>query len=79
MHQADADKPGMFRCDEASPAEHGWYAVMLCYDSEEGVLPGTAEWTGSWSLGSELIGWVNTHFKTQEEAQRFATKYGEDW
>ncbi len=29
------------------PDAPGWYAVLLCYDTEEGVLPGSAEWDGA--------------------------------
>ena len=29
------------------PPSPGWYAVLVCYDPQEGVFPMGAEWDGS--------------------------------
>jgi hypothetical protein len=45
-----ADKAMDFWIYDGAPSEPGWYAVLVCYDSEEGAFPQGAYWDGyAWS------------------------------
>ena len=39
-------EPTEFNFDDDYPDAKGWYAVTICYDSMEGLIPGSAYWTG---------------------------------
>lgn len=68
---------------ERPPTEPGWYAVLLCFDAEEGILPNVAAWTGAawrWN-GMErapdawpLSTWHGPH-ATQAEALAWAYEH----
>jgi len=31
---------------DGQPTEPGWYAVLVCWDSQEGIFPMAAHWDG---------------------------------
>lgn len=55
----------------ATPTADGWYAVLKCWDAEEGIFPDAALRTGeTWSEPAILA--FNGPFATQEEAYAWA-------
>lgn len=54
------------------PAVPGIYAVTICWDSEEGLFPGVAEWTGlGWSKDTPVLAWAGP-FDTEKLAKAWA-------
>lgn len=62
------------------PSEIGWYAVLQCWDAEEGIFPGAYYWNGErWTLqngheGLRLpsIRYWPVVFDSQEAAEAYA-------
>lgn len=58
--------------DGTPPADApGWYAVLICYDAEEGVFPSSAEWDGTAWEEKAVVGFGERR-PTQKEATDLA-------
>ena len=54
-----------------NPKDPGWYAVLVCYDESEGVLPSSGYWNGEkWSRKSILC--FGDKCNTEAEAESLA-------
>ena len=52
---------------ESTPNSPGWYAVLICWDMQEGVFPSAAYWDGrEWSIYSVVS--FGDRCDTQKEA-----------
>jgi len=65
---------------DGSPAELGWYAVLVCYDPHEGYSPSAKRWNGG--NGKEWI--FVTHrspdpFASAQDAEAWAYAHDPDW
>lgn len=56
----------------------GWYAVLICYDAEEGVFPSGAEWDGEKWRKKAVIGFLGERRQTQKEAVNLAYEHDPD-
>lgn len=56
--------------EEHQPTEHGWYAVMVCWDAEEGAYSTSRYWDGEWP--SEVEMYLPQRFETEREASDLA-------
>ena len=55
------------------PNENGWYPVSICWDSNEGIFPGSAYWDGDWPDNADpIIKWMDTRCKTKGAALKLA-------
>ncbi len=60
---------------DSEPTEDGWYAVMRCYDAEEGTLPGAEYWDeGKWGFRGVYLHSPQT-FVSEEAARAWASAY----
>jgi len=50
------------------PTESGWYAVLICYDAEEGFSPSARYWKTEWQSHSPVMCRLSQVFTTDEEA-----------
>lgn len=56
-----------------NPTAIGWYAILYCYDMEEGIFPAADYWTGlKWSEGLPLCSYSEKPFETISEAYAWA-------
>ena len=56
----------------------GWYAVLICYDSDEGSFPGAARWEGDeWSRRGVIA--FGGRCETQERAEALAIENDPDF
>ena len=54
------------------PNEPGWYAVLKCWDAEEGQFPDALYFDGQvWEESRASIQFWPTRFETQEEAKTY--------
>jgi len=56
------------------PMETGWYAVLRCYDVEEGILSGANYWDGSQWLNSSkaMTQFSSIKFSAELDAKNWA-------
>ena len=52
------------------PTEDGWYAVLVCYDPQEGIFPMAAYWNGRWEKKCVIA--IGHRCNTEAEAERLA-------
>lgn len=53
------------------PSAAGWYAVLVCYDPQEGVFPAGAYWDGEkWSR--KAVHGFGEKCETEKEAEELA-------
>ena len=59
------------------PSENGWYAVLICYDPQEGIFPSAAYWDGEkWSHKS--VSGFGVKCETEKEAEDLAYAHDPD-
>lgn len=56
---------------------HGWYAVMVCYDVDEGYFPAALNYVGKTSY--EVTHRSAQTFETEKEAYDWAWAHDPDW
>lgn len=62
---------------EGKPSQIGWYAVLICYDENEGVFPNAAWWDGDrWSRKSVIC--FGDMRCTEQEAEQLAYDHDPD-
>lgn len=73
-------------CYERMPPVTGWFAVLRCWDPEEGIFPGTAyategrvEWPDSSGILPDGSSGHAGPFATQEEAKKWAHDHDPDF
>lgn len=60
------------------PAEPGWYATLVCWESNEGVCALVFQWDGEgWDVNTRPMAWHGP-FATREEAQDWASDHDPD-
>ncbi len=64
--------------EDHPPTEYGWYAVLKCWDAEEGVFPGAAKWEGRWVKNEPIISRSPNTFASEEEADTWAHEHDPD-
>ncbi len=57
-----------------SPGPAGWYAISYCWDSQEGIFPGAARWTGEW-LPKRPVGAFAGPFDDEASAKAWADEH----
>lgn len=58
---------------EPHPPATGWYAILYCYDAEEGIFPTADYWNGKeWNQGYPVVSHSPESFKTFAEAYEWA-------
>lgn len=58
---------------DAKPPEDGWYPVLHCWDSEEGVIPSAAFWSeGKWRDTQYVLQWWDQRFDDKQAADDIA-------
>ena len=56
---------------DGTPDAAGWYAVLVCYDAEEGAFPMGAEWDGAkWK--QRFVAAFGDRCETADEAKDLA-------
>jgi hypothetical protein len=63
---------------EKDAAEIGWYAVLLCWDPEEGIIPSTNFWEGRWQFHGPVIARSPTPLRSRDAAGEWADKHDPD-
>jgi hypothetical protein len=59
-------------CFDGAPEVDGWYAVLVCWDAEEGMFPNAFERkNGAWSETSPVMGFAGP-FGNKEVAHDWA-------
>lgn len=53
---------------EGAPGETGWYAVVVCWDREEGEIPMAGHWNGRAWDHPMISGWLPYRNETEQEA-----------
>jgi hypothetical protein len=73
-------------CYERMPPVTGWFAVLRCYDSEEGIFPSTAyftdgavEWPETRSIAADGSSGHAGPFGSEQEAREWAYAHDPDW
>ena len=62
---------------DGNPNEQGWYAVIVCYDEQEGSFPRAAYWDGSaWTERSVVA--FGEKRATKDAAKRLAYTHDPD-
>lgn len=57
-----------------NPERVGWYATLICYDSEEGAFPSGCYWSGQkWNTNASVQYWPVVF-----ESKQAATDYAYD-
>lgn len=65
---------------DTKPSSEGWYAVLSCFDPNEGFFPVGDFWDGEkFVSGLPVSNWVDVVFNTEQEAERFAHKHDPNW
>ena len=72
---------------DGEPAAIGWYAVVICYDANEGAFPDTAYWDGrfwrSEPEGAPFHGepncFTSSPFSSEKEAEEWGWANGIGW
>lgn len=59
------------------PFDTGWYAVLICYDENEGVFPSAGYWDGSKWDRKAVIGYGDK-CETEDQANALAYKNDPD-
>lgn len=62
--------------DPSGPA--GWYAVLICWDENEGMFPSSSYWTGSdWKDNRPKVAFHGPH-PSQQDAENWAYDHDPD-
>ncbi len=59
------------------PTELGWYAVLICYDPREGILPDAAYWNGE-KWDRKAVSGFGGKCETEEVAKTLAYEHDPD-
>jgi len=62
---------------DGDPNEQGWYAVIICYDEQEGAFPCAAYWSGdTWNKKAVVA--FGEKRETESEARRLSYEHDPD-
>lgn len=65
---------------DRTPTKTGWYAILICWESNEGFFPGAAYWNGEiFTTDLPVSNFVDIAFLTKEEAEEFAEDNDPNW
>ena len=59
------------------PGEQGWYAVLICYDPQEGVFPSAGYWDGQ-KWDRKAVSGFGVKRDTELEAKALAYEHDPD-
>lgn len=65
------EQGGIMEWEDGKPTRLGWYAILYCWDDEEGPFTGSSYWDGGWSEQLPIIGWIGP-FKNEDDAEKEA-------
>lgn len=60
--------PAVWEFSGEAPTEPGWYAIVYCWELEEGSWTGVARWNGRWLKDLPITGYAGP-FADQQAAQ----------
>lgn len=63
---------------DGHPGIAGWYAVLICYDPEEGVFPSGAYWDGEKWVQKAVVGYMQPPQADLKAASFLAYKHDPD-
>ena len=65
---------------DAKPKNNGWYAILYCWEVQEGFFPSAAHWNGDkFDSSLPVSNWVDKIFSIKEDAAKFALDNDPDW
>jgi hypothetical protein len=59
---------------EGRPTEAGWYAVLICYDTQEGIFPDARLWDGEKWNGKAVLAFGDK-CESESDANRLAYEH----
>lgn len=60
------------------PREQGWYAVLICFDPQEGVFPGGAYWKGHEWGRKAVVMFGGDSLESEKAAEELAEQNGQE-
>ena len=65
---------------DRKPVDVGWYAILICWESNEGFLPCAAYWNGEkFTTDLPVSNFVDIVFPTEELAEKYAEENDPNW
>jgi len=82
----DTEFISVYDINDPRPKQRGWYAVLICWEPEEGHFPDAAYWDGEnfdkqkfLSSISPVSDFIDKVFDTKDAAHKYAHEKNPNW